>query len=165
MIRSLLILSAVVLLLPACKKAEETTSSEDILRSGRWKRTSAKSTYHGTTTDAFAGLPDCLKDNTLEFKVNYKGTEYHNNKCSNGDPDTAPFEWGFTNSGQNLRIYNANETFFFSTSPAPGSTSTSVNAEVLQLSDNQLSMRYQVFIQDPINQTLDTATIVDVFRR
>lgn len=154
MIRSLLILSAVVLLLPACKKAEETTSSEDILRSGRWRRTSAKTTYHGVTTDV--SMADCLKDNTLEFKVNYRGVEYRNTKCSNGDPDTAPFEWGFANSGKNLRIYNATETFL---------AISSVNAEVLQLTDNQLSMRYHIFIQDPINQTLDTATIVDVFRR
>jgi hypothetical protein len=155
MTRSLLIFSAMVILFSACKKAEDTNSSEDILRAGRWKRSSLKGTFRGAVTDAYASLPDCIKDNTLEFKVNFNGTEHRNTKCSAGDADQASFNWEFFNSGKNLRIYNANETF----------ANASINAEVLQLSETQLSMRYLAYIQDPIQQTMDTVTIVDVFRR
>lgn len=153
-----------VILFSACKKAEDTTSSEDILRTGRWKRSSLKSTFRGTVTDVYASLPDCIKDNTLEFNVNLKGTEHRNNRCSNGDPESAAFSWEFLNSGKNLRIYNANETFG-TTTVIPGASFSSVNAEVLQLSDNMLSMRYFGYVQNPIQQTIDTVTIVDVFRR
>jgi hypothetical protein len=168
MARSLLILSAAMLFLASCKPVDETESNEDMLRGGQWKRSSLKAQYRDAggviiTEDAFATLPECIKDNTLKFDVNYKGAELRNgNKCSPGDPDETPVTWEFYNSGANLRIYNANETFV---SDATLSTVSSINATVLSLSSTQLAMRYIVIEQDASTLVTDTVTFTDVFRR
>lgn len=163
MARSLFLLSAVaVLSFAACKKVDDTQSPEDSLRGGQWRRSSLKSTFQGTTTDGFALLPDCLKDNTLEFKMNRSGTERRNNRCNAGDPESTDFQWEFYNSGKNLRLYNIAETFGGAVDLGQG---LSINAEVLTLSDNQLSLRYVFYKQHPDTQLTDTTTVVDVFRR
>jgi hypothetical protein len=160
--KTLLSAFAVTLLFAACKKVDTPTSNEDMLRGGRWKRTSLKETYRlGTgelkTVDLFALLPDCLKDNNLEFKTAYVGTEYKNgNKCSAGDPDQTEFNWEIYNSGKNIRIYNVPETFL---------GESSINANVLNLTANELSIRYTSITRDAILQTADTSTFVDVFRK
>lgn len=160
--RTLLSAFAVTLLFAACKKVDTPTSNEDMLRGGRWKRTSLKVTYRqGTgamkTDDIFTPLDTCIKDNSLEFKTAYVGTEYKNViKCSAGDPDETPFNWEIFNSGKNIRIYNVPETF---------RGESSINADVLTLSSNMLSIRYVYIKRNPLTQTADTFTYADVFRK
>jgi len=160
--RTLLSGLALILLFAACKKAETPDSFEDKLRGGQWKRSSLLVTYRSSTgrmitEDALGPLDTCLKDNTLEFKTAYVGTERKNNlKCSVGDPDETPFNWEIFNSGKNIRIYNVPETF---------SGETSINADILNLTANELSIRYVAIDRDAITQTADTFTFADVFRK
>jgi len=160
MIKTVFFLSTLLVLFTACNKADTPASSEDMIRGGQWKRSSLKFNLHNpdgstTTTDGYVLLPECVKDNTLEFKVNYVGTETKNAKCSAGDPDANEFNWEIYNSGKNIRIYNADETF----------STNSVNGEILSLSANLLSFRYNFVQKDPINQTSDTVTVEDVFKK
>ena len=161
MARSLLLLAAFALFLTACKKTDETTSPEDTLRTGQWKRYSIKGSHKDamgvvTVFDLYPGLPDCIKDNGLEFKENYVGTEHRNGACSAGDASEAKFQWEFYNSGQSIRIYNATETF----------QTSDIDADVITMSETQISMRYKAISQDP-TQTVPTDTLIvtDVFRR
>ncbi len=161
--RTLLSAFALTLLFSACKKADTPDSFEDMLRGGQWRRTALKMTYRdGTgamkTDDVYAAsLSECVKDNSLEFKNAYVGTEYKNsNKCSAGDPDQTQFNWEIYNSGKNIRIYNVPETF---------DGESSVNADILNLTTNELSIRYMYIDRDPLTQTADTFTFADVFRK
>lgn len=162
MARSLLLVTAFALLLTACNKADDTTSPEDMLRNGQWKRTSLKASHRNPLTgnmditDGFSLIDECIKDNTLEFKTNYKGVEHKNNKCNAGDADLTDFTWEIYNSGKNIRIYNANETF----------GGEDINAEIINQSETQISMRYLLIEQDPSQSTpTDTTIVTDVFRR
>lgn len=160
--RTLLSGLAFTLLFAACKKAETPDSFEDKLRGGQWKRSSLLLTFRlgtgeMTTQNAYAPLDTCLKDNTLEFKTAYVGTERKGNyKCSVGDPDETTFNWEIFNSGKNIRIYNVPETF---------DGESSINADIVTLTTNQLSLRYVIINRNPITQTADTFTFADVFRK
>lgn len=161
--KTLLSAFALMLLLNACKKVDTPDSYEDMLRGGQWKRTALTETYRqGTgamkTDDVYANtLSDCIKDNTLEFKDAFVGTERKNTlKCNAGDPDQTQFDWEIYNSGKNIRIYNVPETF---------SGESSINADIVTLTANQLSIRYMLFNQNPLTQHTDTFTFMDTFRK
>ena len=161
MARSLLILSAALLFLSSCNQLDDVKSNEDILIGGQWKRSSLKAEYRDPstgsiiTTNPFDAMPKCVKDNGLVFSVNYTAKEQRNDNCSPGDPSEVAITWGFYESGTQLRIYNALETF----------GTNDINAEVLTLSDNLLAMKYLRIGQNPITQVTDTITLTDVFRR
>ncbi len=160
--RTILSIAALTLLFAACKKADETTSYEDMLRGGQWKRISLTATYRLptgtiTTDNVYPNLDSCKMDNTLEFKVNYVGTEHKNaRKCGAGDPDETAFNWEIFNSGKNIRLYNIPETF---------NGESSINGDVITLNSNELSIRYVAIDRDPITQDADTVTFADVFRK
>ena len=159
MARSLLILAVLALSFAACNKADETESPEDKLRGGQWRRNSLRVTYRfgtkDTTVDGLKLLDSCKRDNSLEFKANHLGTEHRNYRCSAGDPETYDFEWEVYNSGANMRIYTLQETF----------SGKPIDAAIQELSSNQLSLRYQLYNQNPLTQRTDTVTCVDVFRK
>jgi hypothetical protein len=160
--RILLGLSFFALLFAACKKAETPESFEDKLRSGQWKRTALTLTYRsGTgavvTDNLFRTMDTCRKDNTLEFKANYAGLERKNVlKCSAGDADETPFTWEIFNSGKNIRIYNVAETFY---------GENAINADIMTLTSNELTIRYQFIERDPLTHDADTFTLADTFRK
>lgn len=160
--RLLFSLATLTLLFSACTKVEDTISNEDMLRGGQWKRVSLNATKRlptGTleTTNVYQYLDSCVMDNTLEFKVNYVGTERKNGwKCSAGDPEETTFNWELYNSGQNIRIYNAPETF---------RGESSINGVVTILTENQLAFNYKAIKVNAITQVIDTITVADVFRK
>lgn len=163
--RPLLCLILLVLGLAACKKkVEEQPSPEDSLRGGAWHRTSIKETFKSpasgkdTTIDVTDQVPDCVDDNRLQFNTNHDGVEQRGgNKCSAGDPDTAPFYWEMINAGTGLHIYNADETFL---------GNNGINADILTLTTNALTFRYRITLQDPLNPQADEVfTITEIWRR
>lgn len=160
----LLSLLVLVLGFAACKQVDEIASPEDTLRGGSWRRTSLKKTYKDpatnkdTTVEQYAQLDTCVKDNRLEFKGNHEGVEQRNGqKCSAGDPDTAPFFWELTDAGKGIRIYNAPETF---------SANASINADILTLTGSLVTFRYSHTDVDPMNpQNKTVTTYTEEFRR
>lgn len=160
--RLLLSIAALTLLLAACKKSEDTISDEDMLRGGQWKRASLTATYRLqtgalTTENIYTPMDTCLKDNTLEFKVNYVGTERKNFlRCGVGDPDETTFNWEIYNSGNNIRLYNVTELF---------GGESAINAQVINLTANELSIQYRLIDVDSATHDMDTVTYADIFRK
>jgi hypothetical protein len=71
----------------SCRKNK--ASRTDLLVEKTWRFIKSEEKLNsGTYVDSFAGLPDCEKDNLLDFMLNYtyKHTEGAT-KCSPGDPD------------------------------------------------------------------------------
>lgn len=170
--RILFLLFAIVLI-AACKKAEEPTTVEDNIR-GTWKRTSGKVWARNlitgavdTTADYTTLLDTCVKDDALEFKDSYKGVLHLGAKqCNVGDPESVPFRWETTGNGTGLRIYEALEYF--------KNANGNVNASILTLTKTFMTLRYtqEFFIRQPHTPggtdtviMRDTATFTDIFRK
>jgi hypothetical protein len=164
--QSLLFLLLAVVVAASCKKTEDTVSPQDTLRSGKWIMTNVKVKYrlpsqNDTTIDQMKNVPSCMADDYLVFRSNMDGAiDPGSLKCSNSDPSETPFTWEMKNAGQNLYIYNAAQ--FFGTQ--------AVNSEVVKLSDEYLSIRYNVYNLDTFTTSptfghVDTFQFTSTFRR
>lgn len=162
--QSLLFLLLAVVIVSSCKKTEDPVSPQDTLRSGNWIMTNIKVTYRlpskkDTTVDGFKnGYPSCLVDDYLVFKDNRNGAiNSGTQKCANSDATEAPFTWEVKNAGQNLYIYNAMQYF----------ATDAVNADIVKLSDQYLSIRYNVYNIDTVTTTyrVDTFQYTSTFRK
>jgi hypothetical protein len=94
--------------LGGCSKEKDNNSRESLLTSGSWKLTAAVADDDGNgsyETNAFAGFPDCFKDNYYIFQGN-GDLELNEGltKCDPGDPQTMTTTWAFTQNQSHLEI-------------------------------------------------------------
>lgn len=160
--RFILFLGSALLFLASCTKVEDPVSIEEDLRDGKWRRTSGKVTYKDpltngdSTRDYLPELPDCRKDNAMEFKENYEGTLHMGaQQCTAGEPDTKRFTWQVTNNAQKLLLYGVEDYF----------PESDIAADIVSQTLGYLTIRYQVITVDPQFQTRDTLTFTDVLRK
>lgn len=151
-----------MLFLAACTKGDDPVSIEEDLRGGTWRRTSGKVTLKDpltggdSTLDYLTDLPDCRKDNAMEFKENFEGLMHMGaQQCIAGEPDTKKFTWQVTNNGTRLLLYGV-EDFF---------PQSDIAADIISQTLGYLTIRYQVITVDPQFQTRDTLTYNDVLRK
>jgi hypothetical protein len=160
--RVLLALCVLPLLFAACKKSDDTTTSaEEDLRSGTWKRTSGKVsrldpvTRKVTIYDYYSDEPECRKDNSLHFGMDYSGTIDHGKVfCSSAETATE-FHWEVSKDEKRISLYGVKDYF-----PV-----NDLDAEILTRTLGYLTIRYQVITADAAHSTYDTATYTDVLRR
>jgi hypothetical protein len=159
--RVLLALCALPLLFAACKKSDEATSVEEDLRSGIWQRTSGKVSQLDPDTrkvvirDYYADEPDCRKDNSLKFGIDYTGTIDHGKKFCSSAETTTDFHWEVSKDEQHISLYGVKDYF-----PV-----NQLDAEILTRTLGYLTIRYQVINADAAHSTYDTLTYTDVLRR
>ena len=160
--RVFLALCVLPLLFAACKKSDDTsTSVEEDLRSGTWRRTSGKVSFRDpvsrsiTIHDYLADEPDCRKDNSLKFGTAYIGTIDHGKVfCSSAETTTA-FNWEISKDGTHISLYGVQDYFPLN----------DLDAEILTRALGYLTIRYQLISADAAHSTLDTLTYTDVLRR
>ncbi len=150
----------VVMVAVSCKKADETRSGQDILRSGKWKQSGgvlkAKGFHLDTTFNYLKDYPDCLKDDYLVFRGNFDGVVNAGDRCAQDDPGETEFTWELVNNGANLNIYSAPD--YFATS--------NVNAKVVNLTEGLLAIRYTIYEASPLDNTkTDTITFSNSYSK
>lgn len=124
----------------SCKKDKETAPDRGkILTKGSWQISALEVDpaidWLGTpTTDIYALLPDCVKDDFSTFQNN--GTlvfDEGNSKCDPTDPQTTTATW----------VLNADQSILSVTSD--GDTE---NWKILSMTDNVLKVTYQEILED-----------------
>lgn len=106
-------LSVMVLLFAACSKNPTiTASTQNTLRTGKWKLSSGTVTLRkpnglDTTLNYLLFIPDCYKDDYLVFdSLNYGRRYTGSNTCSPADPQYFTFSWRLRNNNATLDLYN-----------------------------------------------------------
>jgi hypothetical protein len=160
--RFILALGSSLMLFAACTKGEDPVSIEEDLRSGVWRRTSAKMTYKDpatggdSTLDYLALQPDCRKDNAMEFKENFDGQmDLGTKECTSGEPQTKKFTWQVVGDGQKLLLYGVEDYF----------PQNDITADIVSRTLGYMTIRYKVINMDPQFQTGDTVIFTDVLRK
>ena len=130
----------VVAFASSCKKSNnEVTPQQRIL--GKWRVTAQVSVLAGLTSDDYASLPECERDNYKEFRSGGVYLEDEGaTKCDPSDPQETTATWTISSDGRTLSI-----SFF---------GFFSFNYEILELTDNTL--RYRV--NDVLGTGLSTTT-------
>jgi hypothetical protein len=107
----ILLLGVVMLTLSACTKTQNTLETTDILRGGKWKLSgyTAKFQFLGadTVVDIYKYLPECKKDDFLQFNANYKGIQNTGEKKCTSESTELPFDWELRNNNKILMLNNA----------------------------------------------------------
>jgi hypothetical protein len=159
--RLLLTLGVAALLFSACKKGDQTTSAEEDLRSGTWRRTSGKVLYKDpiSRSDSLRDyvLTDslCRKDNSLNFKEGRIGyIDPGSVHCTPGEYQKE-FTWEVSKDEKHISLYDVADYFPIN----------DVDAEILTRTLGYLTIRYTVINADPIHSTYDTLVYTDVLRR
>jgi len=97
--------------LTACDKQENEKASKsktELISSGNWYFTAYTETQNGTTTDVFTSMLTCHKDNYYVFRADGSGEfNYGVQKC-NGDPQSIPYIWVFTDNEAKVKLDNGN---------------------------------------------------------
>jgi hypothetical protein len=110
---------SVFLLFFACKKSSTpTVTTEDMLKTGKWKLASGTLTVKNpngkdTILTYLDFIPECFKDDYLKFdSLNFGKIYYGGNTCTPGDPEFRSFQWLLSNNGTTIDLYNGfNEIF------------------------------------------------------
>jgi hypothetical protein len=159
--RLLVTLSILVILFAACKKSDSTTSAEEDLRSGIWRRTSGKISYkdpitHGDSLKDYT-LADspCRKDNALLFKEGTIGIMDHGSLHCNSAEGNTQFYWEVSKDEKHLSLYGVADYFPIN----------DVDADILTRTLGYLTIRYRVVSADPLHSMYDTVYYTDVLRR
>lgn len=145
----------------SCKKVDEPNMRQDQLRAGTWKRTVLKVTYrqpggNDITEDAYATLPDCAKDDLLEFTSAYDGdVNEGSSKCNVGDPDKTKFTWKLVNGETQLNVSGAYDHF----------GTDEARANIISFTDNNFAIRYDVYNQTFLTTATDTLHVAAVYSR
>lgn len=159
--RLLVTLSVLVVLFAACKKNDSTTSAEEDLRSGTWRRTSGKmivkdSLTHGDSLrDYLLTEPDCRKDNSLQFKENNIGILDHGTINCGPAEANSQFYWEVSKDEKHISLYDVADYF-----PVKD-----VDAEIITRTLGYLTIKYRAVSADPLHSTYDTVYYIDVLRR
>lgn len=103
-----LIISIIILAVPACSKKDKTITKKDLLTSGIWRATAVMSDDDGDgtyETNDFIGFEDCYTDNDWIFRTNGE-LELNEGatKCAPSDPQTFMTTWQLTNNETTLVI-------------------------------------------------------------
>ncbi len=111
--RLLFSLSALLIIAFSCTKpASSPAGVTGILKTGRWKISSATVTMKlpsgkDTTMDYIQFIPKCHQDDYIKFDSLDHGAIYNNGvSCSIADPDSIAFVWQLKNKEQSLDIYS-----------------------------------------------------------
>lgn len=129
--KSIFYLLGLALLLGACSKDNNATNA-DKLMGGQWRLTALTTsfTYNGneTTVDAYAQLANCDKDDFFVFQsggvfISDEGATL----CNPSDPQQETGTWSFTQNETHLVI---------------SGTSVDFDAEILELTDSKLRVKY-----------------------
>jgi opacity protein-like surface antigen len=139
----LLLAVSLILIFAACNKkpGTPTATRESMLRSGKWKITSGTLTVRlsnggDTVLNYMNWIPACRQDDYLVFDSGYHGAIFSNStKCNASDADSISFLWQFSNSFNNLSLYNGFDFFY-------------------GISDSVLAFRFDTLQQSPL--VLDT---------
>jgi len=159
--KQVLLLCVLTVFAFSCKKVDEPNMRQDKLRSGNWKRTTLKVTYrmpggNETTEDAYATLPDCAKDDLLQFGSGFEGNVNEGgSKCNVGDPDNSKFIWKLTNGETQLNISGAIDHF----------GTDEARADIITFTDNNLAIRYDIYDQAFTTTATDTVHVAAVYSR
>lgn len=130
--KSILYLLGLTLVLGACSKDSKNATNSDKLTDGQWRLTALTTsfTYNGveSTIDAYTQLADCDKDNFFVFQsggifISDEGATL----CNPSDPQQETGTWSFTQNETHLVI---------------SGTSDDYDAEILELSDTKLRLKY-----------------------
>jgi len=93
-----------------CNKQDEAAvkTKTELISSGNWYFTAYTQTQNGLTTDIFAGMLSCHKDNYYVFRADGSGEfNYGVQKCS-GDPQSLPYTWTFIDNETKIKLDNGN---------------------------------------------------------
>ncbi len=156
--KKLLTLSIAIALFASCKKDSSTPagSKESILTSKKWEITaSTTSIDYGNGLvipyDLYAVMPACQQDNIYSFLSDHTTlSDEGATKCSPADPQqTAGGSWQLINNETQLKSD-------FTNNPSI----QSLTADILQLDNNTLKIKYVTTINGPTSETTTTYTSV-----
>ncbi len=110
----LFLISTLLFSISSCKK--DSTNSEntfDLLTSGPWK--TIEQSWNPSNTgwsDFYAGIPTCLKDNTITYRSDLSSlTDEGPTKCNSSDPQTITGTWSlYANNTKYSVTVNGNTT-------------------------------------------------------
>ena len=118
--RYAMLIPALSLVLLSCSKDDdEATFNTDALTNGSWKLSEYKTDYEKDGTyeeNTFAILANCEKDNIYTFHADGSGIfDEGPTKCLDGEPQTQPFSWSFTDGkltfgSQNYQVEELTES-------------------------------------------------------
>jgi hypothetical protein len=116
----------------ACKKGEDESVTAQKLKRGKWKISACTATWKNggadTTIDYYSTWRTCEQDDLIQFYDNGDGaTDENTNKCPE-DNQSDPFKWDLQDNDTKLHT-------------VIGGTNSTL-ADILELSDTQLKLRY-----------------------
>lgn len=156
--KKLLTLSIAIALFASCKKDSSTPagSKESILTSKKWKITASTTNVdygNGVVLpfDLFAMMPACQQDNIYSFLPDHTTLMDEGAlKCDPSDPQqTAGGSWQLVNNETQLQ-----------SDLQGGAPISSITADILQLDNNTLKIKYTTTINGPVSETTTTYTSV-----
>lgn len=105
--KKVLVFSALLIALNACKKDDAKPASKtDLLTSGTWKMTAASTDQDGDgtfETDEYAGLGTCFTDNIWTFNSNGSvAVDEGATKCDPSDSQVTTGQWQLINNQSTL---------------------------------------------------------------
>lgn len=141
---------AITCVFTACKKDDDKPKSKaDLLTAKNWRVTAAASTEVGAngqtiTTDEYAQLDACEKDNYFQFKADKKLLiNEGKDKCDPTDDQEVTGAWDLNSDQTKLTISD------------PSSSSLSIQGDILELTASTLKVKYS----DGSGSTLETQTL------
>jgi hypothetical protein len=128
-IQKLSILLVCTLAIISCKKDKANPSNQDLVI-GKWRVSAQVTILGGITSDDYSSIPDCEKNDFIEFKSNGEFIEDEGStKCDNTKPQTSSGTWSMNANGTAITITRA----LFNNQP--------VTFEVQEISDTRLKIR------------------------
>jgi len=140
--KKILLLCCTAALLFSCKKKEERiTLRTEIITEGQWKITASVTELRvngqTTTTDLYALMPDCVKDNLYKFNMDGSvTTDEGDTKCDPNAPQTfvnPGGKWEFTDADTKIRITD---------------TSMAVLSTIVSLDNTGMVLKYETNVND-----------------
>jgi len=103
-------LSVVFFMVSCSKSSNQTKGVPDMLRTGRWKISSATVKLRlpsglDTTLNLFTFMPSCKTGVYLTFDTGFYGNMFSGTPCNPSDPTNISFQWQLTDNNTILDLY------------------------------------------------------------
>jgi hypothetical protein len=113
--KKLLTIIGFATLFASCTKSDDTVSTDEILRSGKWGIVGYTVKYANPSGEEvvyniWSKAPECRYDDNISFEQNFKGKQFSGgNKCT-GELDQTQFEWRLKDNEKTLILNGASFT-------------------------------------------------------
>ena len=157
--RYFILFLSVIVIFVSCTKQTVTVpeSKEDVLIKSKWHMTAIIATVRdtfGRDSSFDVTIPDCKKDDNLEFKANFNAIHHAGDaRCYYNEAADYAFTWQLTNDGKTLGLYGIDD-FLLGTS--------SVTGDISDLTDSKFTFKTTQPIVGTLYPPTDTLKLTAV---